>query len=540
MDGLLERDAHLDELGAVLRCARDGQGRLAVITGPAGSGKSTLLAALAERAPAAGHRVLRARRSELERELSFGAIRQLFETTIASAAPPEREQLLAGAAAPAAWVVAPDVDRGAAQVRADAGFGALHGIYWLATNLSLVSPLLLVVDDLHWVDTASVGALDYLARRIGDLPIALVVALRPDEPGGPAAHLDELRDEPEAVAIALSPLHRSSVAAIVRRAVPSADEALCAACFTASAGNPFYLQELLRAIAGHGNGTRNGDLAAAVRAAAVPAVGDRVARRLARVGPAAPALARAMAVLGDGSRLADAAALAGLHESVAADAARRLVRIDVLTGKDPVAFVHPLVRRSIYDMLSVTERDAAHTAAAVLRRRAGPSAEAVAAHLVAVRPKRSAAVATALREAAQESLARAAPDAAYATLRRALDEGAPEPARGVLLFELGQTAMLRRDPAAVGHLEAALAVVEDPSLRARIALGMAEIFIAMGRWEDGVRVISEALENLDGADPELAVDLETFRAMVGAHDPRHVAGFERDRPLLDRLARGEG
>ncbi len=111
------------------------------------------------------------------------------------------------------------------------GFAALHGIYWLVTNLSQAAPMVLVADDLHWVDPSSVHALAYLARRIADLPVVLVVALRPDEPGAPATPLDALCAEPGAVRITLRALGLPSVISIVRASIPQADEALCAACY---------------------------------------------------------------------------------------------------------------------------------------------------------------------------------------------------------------------------------------------------------------------------------------------------------------------
>jgi DNA-binding SARP family transcriptional activator len=223
---LLEREQELDELHSAWELARGGHGRLVVVEGPASSGKSALLRAATDGARAAGLRVLGARASELERGLAFGAIRQLFETVVTAAGPAEREGLLAGAAAPTAWVLAPGVDRDTAQGGAEAGFAALHGIYWLATNLSLATPLLLVLDDLHWVDGSSLRSLVYLSRRIADVRIALVVALRPDEPGTPVELLDELRAEPEAARISLRPLRPESVAAVVRAAIADADGAL--------------------------------------------------------------------------------------------------------------------------------------------------------------------------------------------------------------------------------------------------------------------------------------------------------------------------
>ena len=315
---LLEREAELAVLGSALESARDGRGRLIVVEGAAGNGKSTLLAASAERARGCGLRVLRARGSELERGLAFGAVRQLFEPVVARLGPIQREDLFAGAAAPAARVVAPDGTQDGQDLAADSGFVVLHGLYWLATNVSRQEPITLTVDDLHWADLSSVRALAYLAHRITDLPIAMLVALRPDEPGSPVGLLDELRAEPDAARITVSPLSRGSVVSIVRASIPDADEALCTACFSATAGNPFYLRELLFTIAAE---QRRGESSPVAGEVAVPALGDRIVRRLARIGPEAVALARAMAVLGEGARLADAAALAGLDEPAAATAA---------------------------------------------------------------------------------------------------------------------------------------------------------------------------------------------------------------------------
>lgn len=534
--GLLDRDEELNEVRSALDRARGGHGGLVMVEGAAGSGKSALLETTMAEARGAGLRVLSARGGELERGHGFGAIRQLFEMPVTGARAAERKRLLAGAAAPAACVVAPGVDREPAAGGAQASFAALHGIYWLATNLSLATPLLLAVDDLHWIDRSSVRSLSYLARRIADLPVALVVALRPDEPGTPVQLLDELRSAPRAVRLTLRPLRAESVAAIIRASIPDADDALCSACSTASGANPFYLRELLRTIVVDGH---DPDAARLVREASIPAVGDRIVRRIARVGPEAVALARAMAVLGDGGRLADAAVLAGLQEAEAATAASRMKRIEILVREDPFAFTHPLVRRSVYDALSVTERDAAHTAAADRVSLGGGSSEAFAAHLAAMRPAGSAEVVAALREAAGEAMARAAPEAAIAWLERALEERAPEPPRAVQLHELGRVEHFGRAPAAIGHLREALENATHPMLRARIALDLAESLIGAGRWEAAVTTVSDALAELGDRDPDLAVELETLRAVMRANDPRLVAAFDGDRERLHLLVEGE-
>src|SRR5690348_8252032 len=102
---LLERERELAALDRLLAGARAGRGGVALIEGPAGIGKTRLLAEARERA--SDMTVLSARCSELERDFSFGAVRQLFEPRARDA--DERARVLAGAAAAAEGVLgAPD------------------------------------------------------------------------------------------------------------------------------------------------------------------------------------------------------------------------------------------------------------------------------------------------------------------------------------------------------------------------------------------------------------------------------------------------
>ncbi len=54
----------------------------------------------------------------------------------------------------------------------------LHGLYWLAVNVAAKQPLLLVVDDLHWCDLASLRWLAYLMPRIEELELVIVAGVR--------------------------------------------------------------------------------------------------------------------------------------------------------------------------------------------------------------------------------------------------------------------------------------------------------------------------------------------------------------------------
>ncbi|MEA2125805.1 MAG: hypothetical protein QOI80_2587, partial [Solirubrobacteraceae bacterium] len=206
--------------------------------------------------------MLRAAGGELERDFAFGAVRQLFEPVLTGRSAAARAKLLAGPAAAAAAVVEPV---GAA---VEAGFALLHALFWLVANLAAEQPLLLVVDDLHWLDEASLRALDYVARRAGDLPLLVVGATRPSEPGAHIELLDAFRQG--TTVLAPTALSAGAVAEIVRERRPGAGDDLCAAYHQASAGNPLYVRELLQTVP-------DGD-PEAVRAAVIPALGERILR----------------------------------------------------------------------------------------------------------------------------------------------------------------------------------------------------------------------------------------------------------------------
>ena len=148
--GLLERRHEERTLADALARVRAGAGSTLVLEAAGGLGKTSLLRAAHDAAAAAGMRVLRARGSELESGFPYGVVRQLFEPLLTD--DEERAALLA----------APPRSRPRCSVRRIAGaggrrraFAALHGLYWLTTNLRPTRPLVLVVDDAHWADEPS-------------------------------------------------------------------------------------------------------------------------------------------------------------------------------------------------------------------------------------------------------------------------------------------------------------------------------------------------------------------------------------------------
>ncbi|MBI5106124.1 MAG: ATP-binding protein, partial [Solirubrobacterales bacterium] len=244
---LVERDRELQSLGTLVARAAAGEGRLALIEGPAGIGKSRLLAEARRQAADAGMLVLAARAGELEREFPFGAVRQLLEGELADEA--RRARLLSGAAAGAAAVFGDVAQQPAGPEPEDASFAALHGLFWLVLNLAAERPVLLAVDDLHWCDRPSLRFIAYLARRLEDVPVLLAASWRTTDPGTDPVLLSELAQDPDVAAVRPGPLTEAAVAEVVRAALgPAAEAAFCAACHGATGGNPLLLRQLLRAL----------------------------------------------------------------------------------------------------------------------------------------------------------------------------------------------------------------------------------------------------------------------------------------------------
>src|SRR4030095_7748941 len=154
---LLERQTSVERLRAALERARSGEGCVVVVEGEAGIGKTALLGVA--RDLAAGDTVLAARGGKLERDSAHGIARQLYEPLFRATPARHRRALLRGAAELSAPVLglAAAADRSAA----DPGFAAKHRLYSLQANLADRQPLLVVVDDAHGADSASLLFLNY-------------------------------------------------------------------------------------------------------------------------------------------------------------------------------------------------------------------------------------------------------------------------------------------------------------------------------------------------------------------------------------------
>ena len=509
---LYERDAERVTIEQFVSHAGEGDGALLAVEGSPGIGKTALLRLAREAAKGLELDALYARGSELESDFPFGVVRQLFEPPLLSASGSARTELFTGPAALAdpllsgGW--APPADP-----ESDPALPLLHGLYWFLANLSRDRPLLLVIDDLHWADDASLRFLLFLLPRLESLPVAIVVATRPEDGRSTSGSLARLLGDPLVEVLSPTPLSESGVGSMLRDALGEPDTAFVRACHRATGCNPFFLGELVRERDDRGTDP-TADYAHEVDAIGPQRIAGLLRRRLERLPAAASALARAIAVLGDDAEVRHAARLGGLADVEAGEIAVLLVRAGVLGDERPLRFAHPIVRLALYAELNEPERAAAHGKAARLLA-AERAIDAAAAHHLHSEPTADPHAVELLVRAAERATARGVPSAALRFLLRALDEPPPPDRRVEVLTALGRAELAIPAAAqAEEHLREALDLADDPRARADVAVELAHA-IAMGRSVDeGCTLLEHEREDLAEADRELALKLEAEFAGV--------------------------
>jgi DNA-binding CsgD family transcriptional regulator len=524
---LLEREREFGALGDAVRAAAAGRGGIVMVSGPAGIGKTALLDALVRDAVRQGVRPLRASGGELERAFAYGVVRQLFEPVLAASAGAGRLQLLSGAAAHARSIVDPRSADAGAPV-ADPSV-VPHGLYWLTANLATEGPLLLLVDDAHWSDVASLQWLVYLARRIEGLPVCVLVARRPPQDDGPSALLELLAAQDGVSVVSPAPLSEAAVAALARAALGDEVEVgFVRACREATAGNPFYITQLLAALRADDVWGPTADPALVGRLGP-QVVASTMLARLATMTSDARTVAQAVAVLEPHGELRHVAELAGIAPSAAASAADSLHQTGLLASVDPCRFSHPLLRAAIEDDLRSTQRSVAHQRAAAVLDRAGAPLDAVAAHLLLAPPTGDVRALETLQRAAREAMASGAAASAVAYLTRALAEPPPPAQLQSVTLELGIAETSARRPEAIPHLQDAVELARGPKQTASAVVALCQAHLFDGNVRAGYEVAREAADRWSSLD-QPALELEALLLRVAT-----IGGFVRE--IADRVRR---
>ena len=416
----------------------------------------------------------------------------------------------------------------------------------LLERLTAIRPLVLVLDDVHWADAASIDLLGSLLRRPPEAAVLLVLALRPRHaPERLSPALDPARRAGTLVRVELGPLTRVDADELLGSAV---DETTATALYEDSGGNPFYLEELARAVERMPVLTEVPfDSLADLQVP--PLVAAVLADELALLSDGARLMLRGAAVAGDPFELELATEGAAAAGTSALDTVDELLRLDLIRETDVprrFRFRHPLVRRAVYESAPGGWRLGAHErcAEALAARGVGPAERA---HHVERAGKRgdAAAVAT-LRAAGNEAALQAPVSAAhwFAVALRLLAEDAPADERvELLLARAGALATSGHFADAHSALLESIQLVpeEAVALRVRLTTACASVEHLLGRQEDAYGRLIRALEGLEDADSAEAVALMIELALDGVYRmefeqiaPWARRALELARPLGDR------
>ena len=309
VDVLIERKDFLASLEGLLGEAVDGSGRLVFLGGEAGVGKTALAAALAE---AAGQAV---RRGSCDNVTTAEALGPILDAL------PE-------------LAVAANYEPGVSRLR----------LFQKVREVLAESPMLLLLEDVHWADEATLDILRFLGRRLAGARLMILATFRPEEVGGDhplTVVMGDLAALPGVIRMQLPALSVTGV----RQLLDDAGSALDAGdVYQRTGGNPFYVTEVLAAGSEH-----------------VPAtVRDAVLARVSRLSPAAREVVGAASVLGRPTETALLTAVSGQPLAAVDECLNR----GVLVNDDgAVGFRHDLARLAIVGSLPQAERAAAHTRA---------------------------------------------------------------------------------------------------------------------------------------------------------------------------------
>jgi ATP/maltotriose-dependent transcriptional regulator MalT len=498
-----------------------GRSAALALVGEPGIGKTRLLVELAARADARGWLVLYGSGSELERDLPFWVFVDALDEYVAGLEARCLKPLDDDVRAELARVL-PALSR-FEPVREAAfqheRYRSHRAVRELLERLTASGPLVLMLDDFHWADAGSVELLGALLRRPPAAAVLVALAVRPRQaPDRVAAALERANRAGTLRRVQVGALTRDEAQDLLGEAV---DGAAATVLYEESGGNPFYLEQLARALALER--TTGGPELSPEGLDVPPAVAAALAEELTLLSDGARAVLEGAAVAGDPFEPELAAAAAATSEASALEALDELLKLDLVRETEVprrFRFRHPLIRRAVYQSTPGGWRLGAHDRSAETLAARGASAVERAHHVErSARQGDTAAVAT-LREAGDAVAQRAPASAAtwFGHALRLLPDAAPADARVELLLSRAR-ALVATGQFADGHaalLESiALVPAEAVALRVRLTTACAGVEHLLGRPEQARARLTSAMDSLHDPASREAAALMIELAMDG-------------------------
>ncbi len=362
-----------------------GASRVVLIEGEPGVGRTRLAEDFARRVASLGGIVLRGRCYDTRAGPPFGAVIEVLGSAV---------DVPAVAGVDPQWLVEvarvvphfrtrfPRLPEPGSAGAAD-GWRLFEAIAQVVTAIAEDDPVAIVIDDLHWCDADSCGLLHYLVRRLHASRVLWCVTFSPGacDRDAPAARLDRaLRAAPGAISMLLPPLDEEGVWRLVRELgrvdAPTGGRRLAARIHEVTAGNPFYIVELLKTMfarglltvdpASGGWNVPSSLLDGISEAALSPSVHEAVAERIECLPDELRMILISIAVAGRGCRSEVLSHLHGISRLHAAARADSLVERHLVDDEDGLyRCAHPIIAHVVREGLSASRRREVHRALAL-------------------------------------------------------------------------------------------------------------------------------------------------------------------------------
>jgi ATP/maltotriose-dependent transcriptional regulator MalT len=514
----------LDELD------RGASGGAVVVHGEPGIGKTRLLGELSAHADRRRHLVLAGSGSELEHDLPFSVFVDALDEYVTSLDHAQLATLGSDVGAeladvlPSMSALAPGRGVASQQER----YRSHRAVCRLLELLAAATPLVLVLDDFHWADPASVELLSALLLRPPAAAVLTAVALRPHQlPERLSAAFERANRAGALTHIRLDALTLDEASELLRG---RADPVEATFLYEESGGNPFYLEQLARSL-DRPRPRPTSDLSP--KDIGVPvAVAASLGEELALVSADGRRVLEGAAVAGDPFEPELAAAAAAASEAATMAGIDELLQLDLIRDTDVPCrfrFRHPLVRRAVYQASAAGWRLGAHKRCAEVLSARGASAPARAYHVQRSAQHGDTAAVAVLCEAGDAAF-RLAPESAarwYADALRLLPDAAPTEDRVELLLAQAKalSAAGRFGDSHQATLEAAAIVPDRPRLRTAVTTACAGVERFIGQYEHAhtrlVRSLDALPERPSVESAELLVELTLNEFYRSRYDAMH-------------------
>lgn len=359
---LTGRAGILEELRFALGRVRAGNGETLLLVGPEGVGKSRLARAARDEGERQGFLTATGRCFPMESGVPYALFCDLLDPLVRDESPESLVALTRGA--PEFHFVCPTLAPEAGSPGAPEGIPDLKNrLLWnfpaFLDRLRRDRPLLMVLDDLEWIDQASAELLHFLGRRTADHPFLLIGCLRSGPLGGSSAAKELVRSLEErdvASVLEIPPLEPEAVAEAVAKGFGVDQEVVrsfARGLHRWTGGNPLFVQASLESLVASGRLRKEGGRWVGWNLEDLPAPGsvrDLVLQRMDRLGDDARRVAEVVAVVGAPAGFPLLRKAAGLPEDRLVDALEDLVAQGILReesgpGTVRFSFVHPVARR---------------------------------------------------------------------------------------------------------------------------------------------------------------------------------------------------